>query len=62
MSLSNDCLHVRVADVSGTLEALTKLIYMYNDTRCPLDVIDAAVGPVTDDDVDAAQLFNGSFD
>ena len=35
---------------------------MYNDTRCPLDVIDAGVGPITDDDVDAAQLFNGSFE
>ena len=34
---------------------------MYNDTRCPLDVIDAAVGPVNEDDIEAAELFNGLF-
>jgi hypothetical protein len=34
---------------------------MYNDTRCPLDVIDAAVGPVNEDDLEAAELFNGLF-
>lgn len=50
-----------VADVFGTLEALTNIINMYNDTRCPLDVIDTAVGPVNEDDVEAAQLFNGLF-
>ncbi len=45
----------------GTLEALTKIINMYNDTRCPLDLIDAAVGPVNEDDLEAAKLFNGSL-
>jgi len=34
---------------------------MYNDTRCPLDVIDAAVGPVNGDDLEVAELFNGLF-
>ncbi|CAF1685209.1 unnamed protein product, partial [Adineta ricciae] len=48
-------------DVYGTLEALTKIINMYNDTRCPLDVIDAAVGPVNEDDIEAAQLFNATI-
>ena len=52
-------LSITLADVFGTLEALTKIINMYNDTRCPLDVIDAAVGPVNEDDIEAAQLFNG---
>ena len=50
-----------VADVFGTLEALTKIINMYNDTRCPLDVIDTGVGPVNEDDLEAAELFNGSY-
>ncbi len=50
-----------IGDVFGTLEALTKIINMYNDTRCPLDVIDAAVGPVNEDDLEAAELFNGLF-
>ncbi|CAF0792228.1 unnamed protein product [Rotaria sp. Silwood1] len=49
------------ADVFGTLEALTKIINMHNDTRCPLDVIDASVGPVNDDDIEAAQLFNATI-
>ncbi|CAF0720514.1 unnamed protein product [Rotaria sp. Silwood1] len=48
-------------DVFGTLEALTKIINMHNDTRCPLDVIDASVGPVNDDDIEAAQLFNATI-
>jgi hypothetical protein len=43
------------------LEALTNIINMYNDTRCPLDVIDAAVGPVNGDDLEVAELFNGLF-
>jgi hypothetical protein len=43
------------------LEALTNIIQTYNDTRCPLDVIDAAVGSVNEDDLEAAELFNGSF-
>lgn len=34
---------------------------MYNDTRCPLDVIDAGVGPVNEDDLEVAELFNGLF-
>lgn len=34
---------------------------MYNDTRCPLDVIDTGVGPINDDDLEAAELFNGKF-
>lgn len=33
---------------------------MYNDTRCPLDVVEAAVGPITEDDLEVAQLFNGN--
>ena len=49
-----------VADVFGTLEALTKIINMYNDSRCPLDIVEAAVGPVTEEDVDIAQMFNGT--
>ncbi|CAF1320627.1 unnamed protein product [Rotaria sordida] len=48
-------------DVFGTLEALTKIINMYNDTRCPLDVVDTSVGPVNDDDIEAAQLFNATI-
>lgn len=32
---------------------------MYNDTRCPLDVVESAVGPVNQDDLEIAQLFNG---
>ncbi|CAF1376677.1 unnamed protein product [Adineta steineri] len=48
-------------DVYGTLEALTNIINMYNDTRCPLDVIDASVGQVNDDDLEAAQLFNATI-
>ena len=51
--------YLYVADVFGTLEALTNIINMYNDTRCPLDVIDAAVGPVNEDDLEVAELFNG---
>lgn len=53
---------VFVADVFGTLEALTKIINMYNDSRCPLDVVDAAVGPITEEDVDIAQMFNGTWE
>ncbi|CAF2356413.1 unnamed protein product [Rotaria sp. Silwood2] len=48
-------------DVFGTLEALTKIINMYNDTRCPLDLIDASVGSVNDDDIETAQLFNATI-
>lgn len=50
-----------IADVFGTLEALTNILNMYNDTRCPLDVIDTGVGPINDDDLEAAELFNGIF-
>lgn len=48
-----------LADVFGTLEALTNIINMYNDSRCPLDMVEAAVGPVNEDDIEVAQLFNG---
>lgn len=34
---------------------------MYSDTRCPLDVIDTGVGPVNEDDLEAAELFNGLY-
>lgn len=50
-----------IADVFGTLEALTKIINMYNDTRCPLDVVDTGVGPINEDDLEAAELFNGLY-
>ncbi|CAF4007629.1 unnamed protein product [Rotaria magnacalcarata] len=48
-------------DVFGTLEALTNIVNMYNDTRCPLDVVDASVGAINDDDLEAAKLFNATI-
>ncbi|CAF3568500.1 unnamed protein product [Rotaria socialis] len=48
-------------DVFGSLEALTNIVNMYNDTRCPLDVVDASVGAVNDDDLEAAKLFNATI-
>lgn len=54
-------LFIFIADVFGTLEALTNIINKYSDTRCPLDVVDATVGSVTEDDIEAAELFNGIF-
>lgn len=60
MSINHISLSI-LADVFGTLEALTKIINLYKDTRCPLDVVSTGVGPVNEDDLEAAELFNGLY-
>ena len=48
-----------LGDVDGSVEAILDIIDTYGSDKCRLNVISYDVGPVTENDVEVAKLFNG---
>lgn len=50
-----------LADVDGSLDALLDVLKTYDsDDQCQLKIIDSGVGPITENDIIRAELFDGT--
>jgi len=52
-------IYVYLADVDGSLEAITSCLETYDCDLCTLETVSSGVGVVTENDVELARDFNG---